>query len=393
MVEVLDKGLQFAVAFVGEQLPVQFLFIVPFDKLAELLSHKQQLFAWMRHHISQHGAHSRKLLAVLAWHLVDQRAFAVDHLVVGQRQHIIFGKCIHHTEGKFVVIVRAIDRVERYVAEHVVHPAHVPLEVEAKPVHIRRFGDQRPCRGLLSDHQHVGVFAQNCTVELFDKLHRLQVLIATMYIRCPLPRFLAVVQIQHRRNRIDAQTVHVEFFHPEHRAGDQEALHLGASEVEDAGAPVRMLALLRVLIFVALGAVKLIQSLFVLWKMGWYPVHDDADVVFVHLIDKVHQVFRCAVARSRCKIAGDLIAPGRVVRVLGDRHQLNVGVAHLLDVDRQLIGQLAIVKKLSVLILTPGADVDLIDVDRFAQVVLQLSFFHPRLILPGIFAQLIKAGS
>ena len=119
----------------------------------------------MGHHVAKQGAHTGKLLAVLSRHLVNQRALAVHHLIVGERQDVVFRESVHHAEGQFVMIVGTVDRVERYVAEDVVHPAHVPLEVKAKASHIRGLGDQRPSRGFLRDHQHIAVLAEDGGIE------------------------------------------------------------------------------------------------------------------------------------------------------------------------------------------------------------------------------------
>ena len=379
-------------AFIGKQLPIQLFFKIPLDELTKLLSHKQQLFARVCHHIAKQGAHPCKFLAVLARHLVDQRAFAVYHLIVGKWQDIVLRKSIHHAESQFIVVVGAVDWVQRNIAEHIVHPAHIPLEVKAQSAHIRRLGDQRPCGGFFGNHQHICMLAQNSRVELFQKLHRFQILVAAVDIRSPLPRFPAIIQIEHRSNGIYTQPIHMEFIHPEHRTGNQEALYLRSAKIKDTGPPVRMLPLLRVLIFITLGTVKLIQSLFILWKMCRYPVDDNTDIVFMELVDEIHQILRCSVARGCSKISGHLVSPGRVVRVFGNRHQFDVGVAHLLDINHHLIRHLAVIKKLSILILTPGAQVDLINIDWFPYMILQLAFFHPCLVLPGILAQLIKAG-
>ena len=169
-------------------------------------------------------------------------------------------------------------------------------------------------------------------------------------------------------------------------------MYLRSAKVEDTGPPMRVFPLLRVLIFITLGTVKLVQTLFILWKMCRHPVDDDTDIVFMELVDKVHQILRCSIAGGCRKISGHLVSPGRIVRIFGNRHQFDVSVAHLLDISHHLIRHLAVVKKLSVLILPPGAQIDLINIDWFPYMVLQLAFFHPRLVLPGILSQLIKAG-
>ena len=48
------------------------------------------------------------------------------------------------------------ERVGLHVAEHVVHPAHVPLEVEAQASLTGGMGHQRPRGALLRDEQRAG---------------------------------------------------------------------------------------------------------------------------------------------------------------------------------------------------------------------------------------------
>ena len=71
------------------------------------------------------------------------------------------------------------------------------------------------------------------------------------------------------------------------------------------------------------------------------------------MVDKVHKVPGCAVARRRGKIAGALIAPGIVKRILGDGHELDAVVAKVQNVIRQLARERAIVVKIAVIVPPP----------------------------------------
>ena len=86
----------------------------------------------MSHHVAEEGAQVSELVVVLAGHLVDQAAFAVHYFVVADGQHEVLAEGIEEAEGDFVVVACAEERVGLHVAEHVVHPAHVPLEVKAQ---------------------------------------------------------------------------------------------------------------------------------------------------------------------------------------------------------------------------------------------------------------------
>ena len=76
--------------------------------------------------------------------------------------------------------------------------------------------------------------------------------------------------------------------------------------------------------------------------MGRHPVDNHADAVLVAVVDEIHEIFRRAVAAGGRVVADRLIAPTARKRMLADGQQLEVGVAHLLAVVDQLMGQLAI---------------------------------------------------
>ena len=98
----------------------------------------------MRHHIAHKCPHTRKLLRLVAWHFIDQRPFSVYNLIMGNRQNKVFGKGINERKGDIVVIEFTVNRIKRHIMQHIVHPAHVPLVVEAQPAAVRRLGNHRP---------------------------------------------------------------------------------------------------------------------------------------------------------------------------------------------------------------------------------------------------------
>ena len=62
----------------------------------------------------------------------------------------------------------------------------------------------------------------------------------------------------------------------------------------------------------------------------------------VQRVDQVPEVVRGAQPGGRRVEAGDLVAPGAAEGVLGDRHQLDMGEAQVLDVRGELLGELAV---------------------------------------------------
>ena len=135
-----------------QESPLQARLLVPLIHLAEILSHKQKFLSRMPHHKAVGGPEVRKLLLLgIPRHLTCQGTFSVDHLVVGKYQDELLAIGIEHAEGQLPVVVMAEIRIALHVIQEIVHPAHVPLEVESKAAVILIAGDLRPGRGLLSD--------------------------------------------------------------------------------------------------------------------------------------------------------------------------------------------------------------------------------------------------
>ena len=363
-VQGLDVVLQLGVLVVAQQHPVQLLVLVPLGELAELLAHEQQLLAGVGHHVAEEGAQVGELGLVLTGHFIDEAPLAVDDFVVADGQHEVLAEGIEEAEGDFVVVAGAEERVGLHVAEHVVHPAHVPLEVEAQAAVRCRLGDHRPGRGFLRDHVLVGVAAQDGIVQLAQERNGFQILLAAVLVGLPFTLLAVVVQIQHGGHGVHAQAVDVVLLQPVQCAGDEEALHLAAAEVEHHGTPLLVLAALGVRVLVAGLAVEPVQAELVLREVRGHPVHDDADAGGVELIHKGHEILGGAVAAGGGKIARDLIAPAAVKGIFHDRQQLDMGVAHLGDVRDKLVGQLGIVVGDILALGLPAARVHLVDVHR-----------------------------
>ena len=98
------------------QQPVKLLVIAPLDKLSELAAHKEQFFSRMRVHKQIQKPQLRKLFFIAAPHLIQQRTLSVHHLVMRERQNIIFRKRVHHREGQLIMIALA----KQGVALHIV---------------------------------------------------------------------------------------------------------------------------------------------------------------------------------------------------------------------------------------------------------------------------------
>ena len=97
----------------------------------------------------------------------------------------------------------------------------------------------------------------------------------------------------------------------------EEIVDLVAAEIENQRAPILMRALARVFVLVQRRAIEPRQRPVVARKMRRHPIHDDADAGLVQRVDQKLKIVRRAVAAGRRVKAGDLVAPGRIKRVLG----------------------------------------------------------------------------
>ena len=208
-----------------------------------------------------------------------------------------------------IVIVLAEQRVQRHIPQHIVHPAHVPFEIESQPAVGGGAGYQRPCGGFLRNHHHLRVMGKHTLVQPPQKGDRLQILLAAVLVGHPFAVPTVIVEIQHGCHRIHPNAVRMILFQPEQHVGDQEILHLCPTVIEHTGAPFAMLPLARVGVFVARTAVKPIQPAFVFGEMRRHPIQNHADARLVAHINKMHKLVRRAVARGGGVIPGHLIPP------------------------------------------------------------------------------------
>ena len=84
----------------------------------------------------------------------------------------------------------------------------------------------------------------------------------------------------------------------------------------------------------------------------------------MHVVHEPHEVLGRAEPGGWGEVPGALVAPGVVQGVLRHRQQLDGGVAHVLHIGGQLPRQVPVVDEVPVVPLFPGAQVDLIDIQR-----------------------------
>ena len=135
-----------------ENVPVKTGLVVPLLELRELLTHEHQLLAGVCHHIGEESSERSESQFSRTAHLVDHGAFSVNHFVVGYRQNVVLRESVVERECHKVMVIVSPFGVHGHISEHIVHPAHVPLEVESETSDICGLCDHRPCGGFLRDH-------------------------------------------------------------------------------------------------------------------------------------------------------------------------------------------------------------------------------------------------
>ena len=172
--------------------------------------------------------------------------------------------------------------------------------------------------------------------------------------------------------------------HPEQRIGYQVIGDLRTAIIVNQCPPVGMASLSRVKMLIQASAVKIGQTVSIPGKMGRNPVQNHADPRLVQLIDEIHEIFRGAVPCRRRVIAYHLIPPGTVQGMLHHRHQLHMGIAHLLDVRNQLLRDLPVVGiRHSLRRSRHGAQVHLIHAHRRVPCLEAAAPFQELTVLPG----------
>ena len=285
----------------------------------------------------------------------------MNHLVVGHRQHEPLREGVHHGEGHILVVVLAEPRIHFQIVADVVHPPHVPLEVEAQTSLLYGPCDLGPRRGLLRRRQGRRIHGSRHPVQILQKGDGLQILMAAVDVGPPL--LSVIVQIQHRCHGIHPQAVHVVLPQPPRRRGQQEAPHLAPAEVKDPCPPSGVLPLQGVAVLVQAGAVEIDEPVLILAEVGRHPVQNHGDPGPMHPIHEIFQILRGAVAGGGCKIPHTLIPPRVIQRILRHRQQLHGVIAHVPNIGGQPVRQLPIGEKAAVLLPLPGAGMHLVDVE------------------------------
>ena len=337
---------------VAQDLPVLSPGLVPLPQLAELIAHKVQHFARVHRHIQVEGPSLGKFAVVIAVHLLQDGGLAVDVLVVREGQDIVLVVKIHHGEGQLALVLGALLRSLFEVVQGIVHPAQVPLVVKAQTAVLHRSGDLGIVGAVLRNEHGGGMTLLEAGVHGFEEFQRAAV---DAPGRVPLP-------VDQAADCIHPQAVGVEVPQPVVGAGLHKAADLSPGVHEVAAAPLTLPHRVGG-VLVQRGAVKTAQAVGVHRKVHRHKVQDDAHPRPVAGVDEAAETLRRTVAAGGGVKARDLVAPAAVKGVLGQGHELNVGVAVLPGIGGQAVGQLIIAQPAAVLPPLPASGVDLVDAE------------------------------
>ncbi|KJJ75793.1 hypothetical protein CLFS41_06250 [Clostridium sp. FS41] len=162
-----------------KQIPIQGSALVPLSQLGVLLSHKQQLLAWMSHHKCIGNTQVFRLFFQgISWHFANHGTFSVHHLVMGEYQDKVLAVRIQHGKCQLPIIVLPEKRIAVHIVGKIVHPAHVPFIIKSKSAVLWIACYLRPCRGLLGyNDRAISPLSVYC-IQVSQEFHSLQVLIA-----------------------------------------------------------------------------------------------------------------------------------------------------------------------------------------------------------------------
>ena len=155
-IEVIQRSdivLRFLVLRVVEHEPFKAVFKIPLTELCKLAAHEKQLFSGVSHHEGEIRPELRKFVFVGTEHLIDERFFAVHHLVVAYWENIAFAEGVDDRKCHLMVTAGAEIGIRFDVRKSIVHPAHIPFEVEAETGFVGYFGVGGR---FLGNHERVG---------------------------------------------------------------------------------------------------------------------------------------------------------------------------------------------------------------------------------------------
>src|ERR1700722_3399717 len=316
-------------------MPLQARIVIPLRPLAELIPHEQKLLAGMAEHEPVQEPQIRELLPLIARHFTQHGTLPVDDLIVRERQNEIFGEGINQAKCDLAMLVTSEYWILRQIVQHVMHPAHIPLEAESQSSNVGGPRDLRPGSRFFRHHHDVGKCRINMLIQLSQEVNRVYVFFSAVAVRYPLSFAPSIIEIEHCGDCIDPQTVHVIFVEPEHGVADEKTLDFVPTVVEHKSVPVRVFPLPWVAVFVEMRPIEISKTGLIFREVSRNPIENDADSMLMKIVHEIPEIVRRTESASRSKVAGGLVSPGTIKRMLHNWHEFDVGKTTFMDVIRE----------------------------------------------------------
>ena len=131
------------------------------------------------------------------------------------------------------------------------------------------------------------------------------------------------------------------------------------------------------------GSVKHCKPLLLRRKISRYPFHNHTDSVLMHIINEIHKIFWCSIARTNCVISNCWISIRIFLYTFHQRHELNMGIPHFFYIFRQSFCCVPITLScILVFFGKPAIQTDFIYIKCFLCNLYFLPFLHPFGIFP-----------
>ena len=186
------------------------------------------------------------------------------------------------------------------------------FHLKPKPSPPTSVGRETPGKAVefLGDGDGAGEASIDEFVRPPEECDRLAVLLAAVRVGQPLAFAARIVEVEHRGDGVDAQTIDMEPVDPVEGVAIEEVRHLVPTEIVDRSVPVGMEAPARIGVLVQRRPVKARQAMLIGWEMRGRPVEDDAETRRVRSVDEAGESGRLPEAARRSKKTDRLIAPG-----------------------------------------------------------------------------------
>src|SRR5690606_26276075 len=154
---------------------------------------------------------------------------------------------------------------------------------------------------------------------------------------------IAVVEIHHRSNSIEAKAIHMKFLYPIPDIGQKKLQYLFSAVIEKFRIPLAVVSPSSGMKILIIGTVKFIEPFGnIFYRMRVHQVYDHSNSHFMSRIHQLLEVLRGAKSIGWRKKIGHVVAKRPVVGMFLNSHQLNGIIAKFVYTWQHVLGKLAV---------------------------------------------------